>query len=95
MAVLSLAVAHIPPGSRCQAKSSDLVLKLQQHPRPEPQTELQHAWPRAAVEAFFSATATATCKLDGTNVGIDNKGKLFGRRLIIAKDLLAGISSSI
>eukprot|EP01048_Picozoa_sp_COSAG05_P003406 COSAG05_NODE_156_length_15696_cov_359.955440_7_plen_435_part_00 len=39
----------------------------------------------ADVTTFFTApgSCTATCKLDGTNVGIDTEGSLFGRRKAI------------
>lgn len=44
-------------------------------------------WKRSDIDAFFTnENATATTKLDGTNVGIDHDGNLYGRRTRIASD---------
>jgi hypothetical protein len=56
-------------------------------PHPLGLPRMEGRFPRAAVERFFTAPlATASTKLDGTNVGIDSSsGGLVGRRRCIAE----------
>ena len=48
----------------------------------EDEDDLSEAW-RIVTERLFKTTYTGTLKIDGTNVGIDTEGQLYGRNLMM------------